>query len=85
MLDVREPDELLESKIDGAVNIPLSEIFQPNGMNEIPTDKPVIVICGSGNRATIATYALAQEGIDFQVLEGGMKSWNSQIEEQSGM
>ena len=85
MLDVREPDELLESKIDGAVNIPLSEIFQPNGMNEIPTDKPVIVICGSGNRATIATYALAQEGVDFQVLEGGMKAWNSQIEEQSGM
>ena len=85
LLDVREPDELLESKIDGAVNIPLSEIFQPNGMNEIPTDKPVIVICGSGNRATIATYALAQEGIDFQVLEGGMKAWNSQIEEQSGM
>jgi rhodanese-related sulfurtransferase len=85
LLDVREPDELLESKIDGAVNIPLSEIFQPNGMNGIPTDKPVIVICGSGNRATIATYALAQEGIDFQVLEGGMKAWNSQIEEQSGM
>ncbi|MDH3314070.1 MAG: rhodanese-like domain-containing protein [Nitrosopumilus sp.] len=85
LLDVREPDELLESKIDGAVNIPLSDIFQPNGMNGIPTDKPVIVICGSGNRATIATYALAQEGIDFQVLEGGMKVWNSQIEEQSGM
>ena len=81
LLDVREPDELLEFKIDGAVNIPLADIFQPNGMNDIPTDKPVIVICGSGNRATIATYALAQEGIDFQVLEGGMKAWNSHIQE----
>jgi len=83
LLDVRQPDELLESKIDGAVNIPLAEIFQPNGMDSIPTDKPVVIICGSGNRATIATYALAQEGIDFQVLEGGMKAWNTQI--QSGM
>jgi len=83
LLDVREPSELLDSKIDGSINIPLAEIFQPNGMDEIPTDKPVIVICGSGNRATIATYALAQEGIDFQVLEGGMKAWNSQV--QSGM
>ncbi len=83
LLDVREPDELLESKIDGVVNIPLAEIFQPNGMDSIPNDKPVVIICGSGNRATIATYALAQEGIDFQVLEGGMKAWNSQI--QSGM
>jgi len=83
LLDVRQPEELLESKIDGAVNIPLAEIFQPNGMDSIPTDKPVVVICGSGNRATIATYAMAQEGIDFQVLEGGMKAWNSQV--QSGM
>ena len=82
LLDVRQPDELLESKIDGVVNIPLAELFKPNGMDFIPTDKPVVVICGSGNRATIATYALAQEGIDFQVLEGGMKAWNSI---QSGM
>ena len=79
LLDVREPDELLQSKIDGAVNIPLAEIFQPNGSDEIPKDKPVVVICGSGNRATIATYALAQEGIDFQVLEGGMQAWDAQI------
>jgi len=85
LLDVREPDELLKSKIDGAVNIPLAEIFQPGGMDEIPTDKPVVIICGSGNRATIATYALAQEGIDFQVLEGGMKAWNPMIQAQSGM
>jgi len=85
LLDVRQPEELLKSKIDGSVNIPLAEIFQPNGMDSIPTDKPVVVICGSGNRATIATYALAQEGVDFQVLEGGMKAWNAQIQEQSGM
>ena len=85
LLDVRQPDELLESKIDGAVNIPLAEIFQPNGMTEIPTDKPVVVICGSGNRATIASYMLAQEGIDFQILEGGMNAWNEQIQAKSGM
>ena len=80
LLDVREPAELLDSKIDGVVNIPLAEIFQSDGVDDIPTDKPVVVICGSGNRATIATYALAQEGIDFQVLEGGMNAWNSQIQ-----
>ena len=77
LLDVREPDELLESKIDGSVNIPLAEIFQPNITDEIPKDKPVVIICGSGNRATIATYALAQEDINFQVLEGGINAWNS--------
>jgi len=82
LLDVRQPEELLESKIEGIVNIPLVELFQPNGMDEIPNDKPVVVIWGSGNRATIATYALAQEGIDFVVLEGGMKAWNASIKEE---
>jgi len=85
LLDVRQPDELLESKIDSAVNIPLAGIFQPNGMDDIPTDKPVVVVCGSGNRATIASYMLAQEGIDFQILEGGMNAWNEQIQAKSGM
>ena len=85
LLDVRQPDELLESKIGDAVNIPLADIFQPHGMDNIPTDKPVVVICGSGNRATIASYMLAQEGIDFQILEGGMKEWNSQIQAKAGM
>ena len=77
LLDVREPDELLRSKIEGSVNIPLAEIFKQDRIGEIPTDKPVVVICGSGNRATIATYTLAQEDIDFQVLEGGINAWNS--------
>lgn len=77
LLDVREPAELEVTKIDSSVNIPLSEIFEINGMDDIPTDKPVIVICGSGNRATIATYAMAQNDIDFQVLEGGIKAWDA--------
>jgi len=76
LLDVREPAELEVTKIESSVNIPLSEIFEINGMDNIPTDKPVIVICGSGNRATIATYALAQNEIDFQVLKGGIKAWD---------
>lgn len=76
LLDVREPAELEVTKIESSINIPLSEIFEINGMDDIPTDKPVIVICGSGNRATIATYALAQNNIDFQVLEGGIKAWD---------
>ena len=85
LLDVREPAELLESKINGVNNIPLADIFTLGGIDDVPTEKPVIVICGSGNRATIATYALAQEGIDYMVLEGGMKSWNAEFKEDSGI
>jgi len=81
LLDVREPSELEATVISGSKNIPLSDIFIEGNLSEIPTDKPVVVICGSGNRATIATYELAQHGIDFQVLEGGIKAWDDYLEE----
>lgn len=84
LLDVRQPEELDVTKITGSTNIPLVEIFESEKIKEIiPDDKPVVVICGSGNRATIATYELAKYNIDFQILEGGMKSWDAYLEENS--
>ena len=83
LLDVRQPEELEVTKISTSINIPLPEIFSSSQINQIPNNKPVVVICGSGNRATIATYALALEGIDFQVLDGGIKAWNVFLEENN--
>ena len=68
--------------ISGSENIPLEDLFDED-LSQIPTDKPVVVICGSGNRATIATYELAQYGIDFQVLVGGIKAWDNYLDENN--
>ena len=83
LLDVREPSELEVTMISGSKNIPLSDIFIEENLSEVPTDKPVVIICGSGNRATIATYELAQHDVDFQVLEGGIKAWDVYLEENN--
>ena len=83
LLDVREPSELEVTMISGSKNIPLSDIFIEDNISEIPTNKPVVVICKSGNRATVATYELAQHNIDFQVLDGGMKAWDKYLEENN--
>ena len=83
LLDVREPPELEKTMISGSTNIPLADIFVEENLSEIPTDKPVVIICGSGNRATIATYELAQHDIDFQVLEGGIIAWDGYLEENN--
>ena len=82
LLDVRQPEELEVTQISSSVNIPLSDIFSEQ-INQIPNDKPVVVICGSGNRATIATYAMALEGIDFQVLDGGIIAWDAYLEQNN--
>lgn len=76
LLDVREPEEFSDFKIPGAVNIPLSQLFRPGSQTQIPKDKKIITICSHGNRSMVATFALAQNGIEATSLVGGMALWN---------
>lgn len=76
LLDVREPQEYSEFRIPGAINIPLSRLFTQGAQSEIPKDKKIITICSHGNRSMIATFALAQNGIESSSLVGGMALWN---------
>ena len=47
LVDLREPDEVLVSGIEGAINIPFSSF--PKGLDDIPRDKPVYVYCREGS------------------------------------
>ncbi|MBI5698594.1 MAG: MBL fold metallo-hydrolase [Thaumarchaeota archaeon] len=76
LLDVREPQEFAEFRIPGAVNIPLSQLFISELQSQIPKDKKVVTICSHGNRSMVATFALAQNGIEATSLVGGMSLWN---------
>jgi len=80
LLDVREPSEFSEFKIPGAVNIPLSQLFQPGFEAPIPKDKKVVTICSHGNRSMVATFALAQKGVEASSLVGGMALWNQVLD-----
>jgi 3-mercaptopyruvate sulfurtransferase SseA len=53
--------------------IPLDELSAR--LDEIPEAAPVIVVCRTGVRATIAAEALGRAGRRAQVLDGGMNSW----------
>lgn len=76
LIDVREPLEFAEFKIHGAVNVPLSDLFSQNIFEKIPKGKKIVTICSHGNRSMVATFALAQKGLDATSLEGGMSQWN---------
>ena len=56
LVDVREPAEYAEGHIAGSVNIPLRTLAQ--NLDKIPTDRPVVLTCASGLRASYATTAL---------------------------
>lgn len=75
LLDVREPSEVAEWAIPGAVNIPLGELAAR--ADEIPRDDEVVVVCGSGGRSSQATEALSRGGWDAHNLTGGMAAWGA--------
>ena len=73
LIDVREPSEHAERRIDGAVLIPLRTL--PFRLSEVPRDRPVVVHCKSGGRSAIAVAMLKLKGIDAHNLSGGIQAW----------
>lgn len=74
LLDVRTPEEFDEAHIDGAVNIPLSEIERR--IAELGSkSRPVVLYCRSGNRSGQAARILARAGFEQIHDLGAMSSW----------
>ena len=74
LLDVREPHEFKEAHVPGSVLIPLGHLSAK--MGELPTDKPIVVICRSGNRSGAATGMLRRAGFpQVQNMKGGIIAW----------
>ena len=73
LVDLREPDEVLVSGIDGAVNLPFSQGF--SGLDAIPKDRPVVVYCRVGDWSEQVAEILADRGYDVSSLEGGYNAY----------
>ncbi|MFP5228155.1 MAG: FAD-dependent oxidoreductase [Acidobacteriota bacterium] len=73
ILDVRDPHEFLADSIDGAVNIPLSELRARTG--ELPRDREIWVNCGVGQRSYYACRILTQYGLAARSLSGGYQTY----------
>ncbi len=75
VLDVREHDEWDAGHVPGAVHIPLGELGAR--YTEIGRDRPLFVICRSGNRSAHAAQALAGAGWDARNVADGMMGWQA--------
>lgn len=79
LLDVREGWELDICKVDGATHIPLNQL--PQRFGELPTDKPLVVICHHGGRSAQAMMYLRQRGLNQAInLEGGIDAWARRVD-----
>src|SRR6476469_8891521 len=75
LLDVRSAEEYAnDGHIAGSTLIPLPELARR--VRELPTDRPIVCICHSGNRSTVACDLLARQGFtQLRNVQGGMIAW----------
>lgn len=73
IIDVRTPMEFSMGNVEGSLNIPLGEIMMHvDELREM--QKPIILVCASGNRSGQAAMYLKQNGIS-DVFNGG--AWSN--------
>jgi rhodanese-related sulfurtransferase len=75
IVDVRTAQEWAQTGVPvGATLIPLDEIAQRAG--ELPQDRPIYLICNSGNRSRVAADALVERGFtSVYNVDGGIQAW----------
>ncbi len=74
VLDVRQPREWADGHIENARHITGAEL--PQRSHEVPKDRPVAVVCGSGYRSSVAASLLASRGhTNIANVLGGMSAW----------
>jgi glyoxylase-like metal-dependent hydrolase (beta-lactamase superfamily II)/rhodanese-related sulfurtransferase len=74
LLDVREPGEYERGHVPSAVNIPQAELA--SRLDELPRERPILVICQTGSRSRHATQFLMQIGYtDVANVLGGTSAW----------
>lgn len=75
ILSVRQAKDYDEGHIAGAMNIPFGKDMQ-TAFPEIPTDKPVVVYCYTGQTASQVMAVLRMLGFEAYNLNGGMGNEN---------
>lgn len=76
-IDVRQPDEVAASGIDGAMNIPLDQLAART--SELDPERCTVLLCRSGNRSGQAAEFLSRAGFtDLINLDGGMLAYTQE-------
>ncbi|MDE3174688.1 MAG: rhodanese-like domain-containing protein [Pseudomonadota bacterium] len=72
LVDVREANEYNAGHVEGSVLHPMS-VFNPE---KLPRDKPIVLICRSGNRSMTALKAARAVGFtEIWHYKGGAIGW----------
>ena len=75
ILSVRAPEAYFKGHIPGAIDIPWTELYKPENLAKLPTDKPIAVYCYTGHTGGVSTTILNTLGYDATNVKFGMMGW----------
>jgi rhodanese-related sulfurtransferase len=76
LLDVREPEEYAHEHAPGATNLPQADLA--SHLDELPRDRPLLLICQGGYRSLRAAQFLRQAGYQqVASVKGGTEAWRA--------
>src|SRR5688572_9143098 len=80
IIDVREDWEVAQSKLTQAIHIPMNDV--PDQVDQIPKDKPLVIMCHTGRRSEqVALWLESNEDYeDVLNLVGGIESWSVDVD-----
>lgn len=70
IVDVRTPEAFSRGSLPGAVSLPLERLAR--GDYRLEADRPLLVVCDYGHKASLAALYLEADGFRVSVLEGGL-------------
>ena len=81
IIDVREPDEVENGKIENSQSMPLGLLIRniKKGQIEELKQGKVCVYCASGYRGNIGADELVKAGFSAVNLDGGYAAWSASI------
>jgi molybdopterin/thiamine biosynthesis adenylyltransferase/rhodanese-related sulfurtransferase len=81
LIDVREPNEYEINSIPGSVLIPKGDFLNGSALEQLPSDKPVVLHCKSGVRSAECLAIVKGAGYaDAVHVGGGVVAWVNQID-----
>lgn len=79
LIDVRKPGDYEKGSIGNAENIPIAQLVAVETLENLPTDRKVVVFSNGSENAAKATVMLRLSGIDAHLLTGGYNAWHEKI------
>lgn len=80
LLDVREPWEHEEARIEGSILMPTGDV-PSRAHQELEPESHIVAICHHGVRSMSVTAWLREQGFErAQSLHGGIDAWSAEID-----